>query len=126
MIRLCLLLLPMLLLADIDEQIEAIQHAPLKERFKLMNAFKNRVIQMREEERLQALHKLQTMTKEKATLQSLQNLHKKSPQDLIQGDMHEEKVEILTNEESEKVHKFEAQEEREDEREEHEKDDDEN
>lgn len=65
MIRLLILFLPLLLLGDIDAQIEAIQQAPIQERYKLMNAFKNKIIKMREEERLQALKKLQKKTKTK-------------------------------------------------------------
>ena len=65
MIRLLILLIPLVLWGDIDAQIEAIQQAPIQERYKLMNAFKNKIIKMREEERLQALKKLQSKTKTK-------------------------------------------------------------
>ncbi len=65
MIRLLILLIPLVLWSDIDAQIEAIQKAPIQERYKLMNAFKNKIIKMREEERLQALKKLQKKTKTK-------------------------------------------------------------
>lgn len=44
--------------ADIDSQIEAIQHASASERFKLMNAFKKKLILMKENERLKAMTKL--------------------------------------------------------------------
>ncbi len=101
MIRLILLLLPLLLFSDIDDQIEAIQHASVKERFKLMNAFKNEIIQMREEKRFQALHKLQAMTKDKTTNQSLQNLQKKLPEDAMPSDLHDGKLETLTGEDKE-------------------------
>ncbi len=79
MIRLLILLIPLVLWGDIDAQIEAIQKAPIKERYKLMNAFKNKVIKMREEERLQALQKLQ-----KKTNTPVPNLQKKSPTEVLE------------------------------------------
>jgi len=57
-----LLLMPLLLFADIDAEIEAIQNAPIKERFKLMNAFKQKLIKMRELEREKAIKKLTAKT----------------------------------------------------------------
>ncbi len=74
MIRFILLLLPLLLFGDVDAKIEAIQHASIAERFKLMNAFKKEIIQMREEKRLQALRKLQAMAEDNNTKQSLEQL----------------------------------------------------
>ena len=56
-------LLATLLYADIDSEIEAIQHAPIKDRFKLMNALKHKLIQMREQERSAAIDKLKSITK---------------------------------------------------------------
>jgi hypothetical protein len=53
------------LFANIDSQIEAIQKAPVAERFKLMNAFKKKIIQMQEKERIQAMSKLQSITQSK-------------------------------------------------------------
>ena len=53
------------LFADVDAQIEAIQKAPVEERFKLMNAFKKEIVQMQEEERMHAIRKLQAMTQSK-------------------------------------------------------------
>jgi len=50
---------------NIDTQIEAIQKAPIEERFKLMNSFKKEIVQMREEERIQAMSKLQSITQSK-------------------------------------------------------------
>lgn len=49
----------------IDAQIEAIQKAPISERFKLMNAFKKNIITMKEEERIHALMELKSITKSK-------------------------------------------------------------
>jgi len=51
--------LSLLLYANsIDDAIEAIQNAPQEERFKLMNDFKKRFIELQEEDRLKAMHKL--------------------------------------------------------------------
>ena len=55
-------LLATLLYADIDSEIEAIQKAPVQERFKLMNALKHKLIQMREQERSAAIDKLKSIT----------------------------------------------------------------
>ena len=48
----------LMLHADIDAQIDAIKNASVKERFKLMNAFKRELIKMKEEERIKAITKL--------------------------------------------------------------------
>ncbi len=74
MIRLLILFIPLLLWGDVDAQIEAIQKASVQERYKLMNAFKNKLIKMREKERIQALQKLQ-----KKTNTPVPNLKKKHP-----------------------------------------------
>lgn len=73
-----LFLLP--LWGDIDAQIEAIQRAPVSERFKLMNDFKKKIIQMREKERMEAVRKLQSITQNKDSkkvFKSLKNKKKK-------------------------------------------------
>jgi hypothetical protein len=58
-------IIPLFLKADIDMQIEAIRNAPLKERFKLMNAFKQEIINMKEKERIKAITQLKSITKSK-------------------------------------------------------------
>jgi hypothetical protein len=58
-------IIPLFLEADIDTQIEAIRNAPLTERFKLMNAFKQEIIDMKEEERIQAITQLKSITESK-------------------------------------------------------------
>ena len=67
MIRITLILVLFLLplWGNIDAQIEAIQRAPVTERFKLMNAFKKEIVQMKETERIQAMTKLQSITQSK-------------------------------------------------------------
>lgn len=62
------------LCANIDAQIEAIQKAPIEERFKLMNAFKKEVVHMQEEERISAIHKLKSVTRSKHTNRALKEL----------------------------------------------------
>lgn len=44
---------------SIDKQIQQIQHAPVSQRFKLMNQFKIRLHNMNQRERLQAINTLQ-------------------------------------------------------------------
>jgi ADP-dependent phosphofructokinase/glucokinase len=60
--------------ADIDAEIEAIQHASVKERFKLMNAFKKNLIKMKEKERIEAIKKLSKRSKNKHANKVLENL----------------------------------------------------
>lgn len=55
-------LLSTLLYASIDDEIEAIQKAPIEKRFKLMNALKKRIVQMKEEKRMTTIEKLQSVT----------------------------------------------------------------
>lgn len=55
-------LLSTLLYASIDDEIEAIQKAPIEQRFKLMNALKKRIVQMKEEKRMTTIEKLQSAT----------------------------------------------------------------
>jgi biopolymer transport protein ExbB/TolQ len=64
------------LYANIDDQIEAIQKAPLSKRFKLMNAFKQELIQMKEEEQLYAIKKLKNIHKNKYKKSALKELEK--------------------------------------------------
>lgn len=68
--------------ADIDAQIQAIQSAPVSERFKLMNAFKQKMIQMKEEERIKAMKKIQSITRSKHADKAFRELqaHKKTKQ----------------------------------------------
>ena len=68
-----------ILLADsIDAQIEAIQKAPVSERFKLMNALKKKLVKMKEKERLEALAKLRTSTKSKKAQKNISSLEKRT------------------------------------------------
>lgn len=71
-----LFLLP--LWGDMDAQIEAIQRAPVAERFKLMNDFKKKIVKMHEEERLEAMTKLQTITQSKQAMKAIRALKEKT------------------------------------------------
>ena len=50
-----LFLLSRNLYADIDAKIEAIQNAPVEERFILMNEFKKEILYMHDQERIRAI-----------------------------------------------------------------------
>ena len=49
-------------MSDIDELIESMQSVSDKERFELMNQFKEEVIQLQEEERMKAMMKVISIT----------------------------------------------------------------
>ncbi|WP_294952037.1 hypothetical protein [Sulfurovum sp.] len=61
---------------SIDTQIEAIQKAPVKERFKLMNALKKRLVRMKEKERIEALSQLRSSTKSKSAKKAIEKVEK--------------------------------------------------
>lgn len=69
-----LLIVP--LYANIDARIEAIQNASVEERFKLMNAFKKEVVHMKEEERIDAITKLKSITRSQHSNRALNELKK--------------------------------------------------
>lgn len=50
----------------VDTQIEAIQTAPAQERVRLMNEFKQRLMQMNEEDRMAAIQEMQTKMQTRA------------------------------------------------------------
>lgn len=64
------------LYADIDARIEAIQNASVEERFMLMNAFKKEVVHMQEEERIDAITKLKSITQSQHSNRALKELQK--------------------------------------------------
>ncbi len=71
-----LLITPSKLYANIDAQIEAIRHAPVAERFKLMNAFKQEIVQMKEKERIHAITQLKGITKSKYANRAINEIKK--------------------------------------------------
>ncbi|MEN8726860.1 MAG: hypothetical protein ABF276_02745 [Sulfurovum sp.] len=69
-----LLLIILPLYADIDSRIDAIQKAPVEERFMLMNAFKKEIVHMQEEERIDAISKLKSITRSQHSDRALKEL----------------------------------------------------
>lgn len=51
--------------ANIDEDIDNIRNASNSERFKLMNAFKKKIIKMKQKERIKAIQKLSRVNNKK-------------------------------------------------------------
>jgi len=86
--------------ADIDEQIEAIQNAPVEERFKLMNAFKKNLVKMKEEERIEAMKKLTTRSHNKHVKKALEALKQQTKQKKMQRHIERQQIEenTITNE----------------------------
>lgn len=64
------------LYANIDTRIEAIQNASIEERFKLMNAFKKEMVQMKEKERMDAITKLKSITRSQHSNRAFKELQK--------------------------------------------------
>jgi len=50
------------LFGSIDDDIEAIQKAPIEDRFKLMNELKEKIAKMQEERRMESINKLKLAT----------------------------------------------------------------
>ena len=86
---LLLVFLSVPLFANIDAQIEAIQKAPIEERFKLMNAFKKEIVQMQEQERIKAMTKLKSITKSKYADKVLKELTKHSRREVSKQRSHQ-------------------------------------
>lgn len=76
--------------ANIDAQIDAIKHASVKERFKLMNAFKKNLIKMNEKERIKAMMKL---TNSKKAKQALDEIKKKQEKNAIKRQLEYHHIE---------------------------------
>ncbi|PTB83651.1 hypothetical protein C9926_01770, partial [Sulfurovum lithotrophicum] len=74
-----------LIYANIDAEIDAIKHASVKERFKLMNAFKKNLIKMKEEERIKAMTKLTIQSKNKHAKKALDELKQHAKRKNIQN-----------------------------------------
>jgi len=51
-----------LLFGSIDDDIEAIEQAPIEDRFKLMNELKDKIAKMQEEKRMESIDKLKLVT----------------------------------------------------------------
>ncbi|MBT8344151.1 MAG: hypothetical protein KJO45_05485 [Sulfurovum sp.] len=64
------------LYANIDARIDAIQNASVEERFMLMNAFKKEIVHMQEEERIDAISKLQSITRSQHSDRAIRELQR--------------------------------------------------
>ncbi len=71
-----LLLVIVPIYANVDARIEAIQNASIEERFMLMNAFKKEVVHMQEEERIEAITKLRSITQSRHSDRAIKELQK--------------------------------------------------
>ncbi|MDQ7047494.1 MAG: hypothetical protein Q9M39_07685 [Sulfurovum sp.] len=84
--------------ADIDAQIQAIQNASVKDRFKLMNAFKKRLMKMQEKERIEAVKKLSKNSKKKHAKKVLKELEENTKRANIQKHIeHQQMTEDTIN-----------------------------
>lgn len=79
--------------ADVDAQIEAIKNASVEERFKLMNAFKKNLIQMKEEERIEAMTKLTTKSNNKHAIKALKSLKDETKRQKIRKQLEYHHIE---------------------------------
>ena len=73
-----ILFLTIPLFADIDDRIEAIEHASEEQRFAMMNQFKQELIKLQEEERLNAMRKLILITESNNSEEVLADLKTES------------------------------------------------
>jgi len=94
---LCCFLMP--LFADIDTLIESMQSVSDEERFKLMNEFKQEVIQLQEEERMEAMLKLISITQSDNAHEVLEELKSEN----IPQETEDSRHEVASHSEEENV-----------------------
>ncbi len=82
-----LLLIIIPLMSDIDELIESMQLVSDEERFKLMNQFKEEVIQMQEKERIEAMMKVISITDSNHSHKILKEANKRHEVDDINDNI---------------------------------------
>ena len=79
--------------ANIDDEIDAIKNASTKDKFKLMNSFKKKIIKMRDNERILAIKKLAIMSKSKNSSHTLKiiknNIKKRDMQGHIENQVED-------------------------------------
>ncbi len=81
--------------ADIDSLIESMQNVSPEKRFEIMNRFKEEVIELQEEERMEAMLKLISITESSNTKEVLEELKSNSSDkiekesDDMSDDIHE-------------------------------------
>ena len=84
--------------ADVDAQIQAIQNASVEEKFKLMNAFKKSLLQMQEQERIEAVKKLSKNSKNKQAKKVLKELEENTKRATMQKHIeHQQMTEDTIN-----------------------------
>ena len=93
-IWLVVLLLIMPLFSDIDDLIESMQSVSDEERFELMNQFKEEVIQLQEEERMEAMRKVISITQSSHAHEVLQEAQSEN----LEAHHEAEGVEVETEE----------------------------
>jgi len=96
-------LFPLWLQGNIDAQIEAMRNAPIEERFRLMNAFKQEIVEMKEEERIHAITQLKSITQSKYGDRALREIktHTQRTQHKEDKDEQKEKFNERDNEDTE-------------------------
>ena len=77
---------------NIDEQIDAIKHATIEERFKLMNEFKKNLIKMKEKERIDAIKKLSSKQNNKNAKKALDELEQHTKRNKIQKQIEHNNI----------------------------------
>ena len=92
---LLILFLSFSLYGNIDDEIDNIRNASNQDRFKLMNAFKKKIIKMKQKERIKAIKKLSSLSnkkKNKKILKEIEKTHQKSKNraNRIQGHIENE------------------------------------
>jgi len=94
LLKICIFTTLPLYAQTIDEQIRAIQNAPVAERFKRMNAFKKKLVKMKEAERIEALKKLAHSSKRKDANKVLQALKKQMMQQKIRQELETQHINV--------------------------------
>jgi len=87
---------------NIDDEIDAIKNASSKDKFKLMNNFKKKVIKMQENERILAIQKLATMSKSKKSSHTIKIIKNHINKRDMQGHIENQVEEHIQDEKSDK------------------------
>ena len=78
--------------ANIDAQIKAIQNASVDEKFKLMNAFKKSLVQMKKKERIEAVKKLSNKTKNRRAKKVLKELEENTKRSKMKTHIEQQQM----------------------------------
>jgi len=107
-IFLFLFLSSMMLFSNIDEQIEAMEQASEEERFEMMNRFKKELIKLQEEERIDAMKKLISITESNNSKEVMEELKSNSSEnntleEHIEDEIKDDIEENIENETEEDI-----------------------